>query len=99
MNSPAAEPPGTSLGGGAAVAGAATRSVSASRPPARTPDGERPGIDRRVQPGPDGGVSVGRRTGGGAARQPLLGHIAELLRLRERLQLLERLVLDLADAL
>ena len=32
------------------------------------------------------------------SREPL-GHVAELLCLRERLQLLERLVLDLTDAL
>src|ERR1700735_5802809 len=39
-----------------------------------------------------------RRTQPGAPRRPS-GHVAELLCLRERLQLLERLVLDLADAL
>ena len=39
------------------------------------------------------------RAGGAPARPARSGDVAELLRLRERLQLLQRLVLDLADAL
>src|SRR3954447_10832690 len=41
----------------------------------------------------------GLRKHGSARFRPSLGHVAQLLRLGERLKLLERLVLDLADAL
>src|ERR1700761_8011311 len=56
-------------------------------------------MDTGPQAAGQGPATAGERLTGGRRPKGLLGHVPKLLRLCERLKLLQRLVLDLADPL
>src|SRR6478735_2339139 len=56
-------------------------------------------MDTGPEPSGQGPATAGERLTGGRRPKCLLGHVPKLLRLCERLKLLQRLVLDLADPL